>query len=217
MKLATQVIVAVAVAASISSAFLSMSSPQGAFSVLNQFQLFILLPMIGAYIPPKVIDIITGMSFSMISFSFLPIEKIPFATDLFDYDQNADYFDDIGLTSGSSLLNHLGLLAMLMLLILPHCIIGCCHFISTLTLDENNCFRKTIKKVSEFLTLSAYVRLGMESFLFICISSAAEAYQLDTKTTFKSISLIFSYLLSLLLILFVFLCLWETIRHISRD
>jgi hypothetical protein len=116
-------VLAVGVILSFATAITSMSSPQMAFSMLNQFQMYILLPIIGAYIPQRVIDVITGMSFIMFSFSFIPFEKIPFIADLFtliDYDQSDDYFDSIGLTSGSSFLNHIGLLIICCLLALYH-------------------------------------------------------------------------------------------------
>jgi hypothetical protein len=108
-----QSVVAIGIAISLGASALSMSSPQGAFSIINQLNLFILLPMIGAYIPSKVIQILLGMNFAMFSFSFIPIEKTPLVTDLFnfiDYDQSDDYLDLVGLTSGSAILNHIALL-----------------------------------------------------------------------------------------------------------
>ena len=122
----TAVIMGAAVAASMGAALLSMSSPQGAFSMINQFQLFILLPLIGAYLPFTVITSITGMSIAMFSFSFIPFDKIPLINTLFnvfDYDQSDDYFDDIGLTSGSAFLNHIGLLLIIGVFILFHLLI----------------------------------------------------------------------------------------------
>lgn len=119
----TQAIIAGGVALSMGAAVLSMSSPQGAFSLLNQFQLFILLPMIGAYIPQKIVELITGMSFSMFSFSFIPFEKIPIVFDLFnsfDYAQDDSYFDEIGLTSGSTFLNHIALIIIVSTVVICH-------------------------------------------------------------------------------------------------
>ena len=100
-----------------------VSSPQGAFSLINQFQMFVLLPMIGAYMPIDVIDVITGMDFTMFSFDFIPLVKIPFLTqmiDLIDYNQSNSYYQTIGLSSGSSLVNHLGVILVVLILLLVH-------------------------------------------------------------------------------------------------
>jgi hypothetical protein len=116
-------VLAAGVAISTTASFATMASPQGTFSMLNLFQLYILLPMIGPYIPPRVVDFITGMSFTMFSFSFIPFEKVPLITTIFnfiDYDQSDDYFDNIGLTSGSAFLNHIALLIIIGVMILYH-------------------------------------------------------------------------------------------------
>jgi hypothetical protein len=116
-------IIITGVAANMGASLMSMSSPQGAFSMINQFQLFILLPMIGTYIPESVIKVITGMSFVMFSFSFIPFDEIPMINTLFnvfDYDQSDDYFDTIGLTSGSAFLNHISLLIIIAALVMLH-------------------------------------------------------------------------------------------------
>jgi hypothetical protein len=116
-------IVMTGVAANMGASLMSMSSPHGAFSMINQFQLFILLPMIGIYISESVIKVITGMSIAMFSFSFIPFDKIPMINTLFnvfDYDQSDDYFDNIGLTSGSAFLNHISLLIIIAAFVMLH-------------------------------------------------------------------------------------------------
>lgn len=73
----TQGVLAAGVLASVVAAGMSMSSPQGAFSIVNQFQLLILIPLAGTYLPEDVIAFITGMDFTMFSFDFIPFEDIP--------------------------------------------------------------------------------------------------------------------------------------------
>jgi hypothetical protein len=197
----TQIIVATAAAISLGAALIMMSSPQGAFSMLNLFQLYILLPMIGAYLPPRVIKIILGLDFSLVSFSFLQIEKIPLITNMFnfiDYDQSDDYFDELGLTSGSALLNHIPLILILGVLVLYHLSILPC-FRATKSLKEGNWVRWIVQKLFEMMTFSIYVRVMLESYLYIWISTVSEINQFDVSTGFKQISLgwWFLFLLSL--------------------
>jgi hypothetical protein len=135
-----QSIALVGIVTSLGVSVISMSSPQTMFSIINQFQMFILLPMIGAYMPPKVIQVLLGMNFSIFSFSFIPLEKIPLISDLInfiDYDQNDEYFDSIGLTSGSAFLNIIALMLVFGLFTLYHLSLLPCYHLSK-QLNEKN-------------------------------------------------------------------------------
>jgi len=120
---AGQIVVAVAVGVSFSTAIVKSVSPQSAFTIVNQFQLYILLPMIGAHIPEKVLSFIEGMSFTMFSFSFIPYDSIPLSSEissLLDYDQSDAYIDSIGMTSGSALINQLALISIYLVIFMIH-------------------------------------------------------------------------------------------------
>ena len=110
-------------ATTILSSVMSVSSSQGSFSLLNLLQLFILLPMIGKYLPPKIIAFILGMDFSLFSFDFIPFEDIPFAQSInkfFSFSQKDKYLNEIGLKSGSSFVNHLRLMILFALIFMVH-------------------------------------------------------------------------------------------------
>lgn len=95
---------------STASSAATMSSPTGVYSIINQFQLYILLPMLPPYFPEKVGDFILGVDFSLLSLNFLPFKSIPFlegGEDLIDYPQSEDYLEAIGLESMSSIMNYL--------------------------------------------------------------------------------------------------------------
>jgi hypothetical protein len=124
---ATASVAIVASSVVLSSVFslLSSSGSQGAFSSIHQYQLYILLPMIGAYMPNEIVDILLGMKFVTFSFSFLGISGIPIVTnaiDKIDFNQNDDYLENIGLESGSSVVNYLPLLTVLLLMGIMHLI-----------------------------------------------------------------------------------------------
>jgi hypothetical protein len=51
-------------------------STQSTWSMVNQLQLFLLLPFVPDYMPSKVSEFIFGMKKFMLSFNFIPINKI---------------------------------------------------------------------------------------------------------------------------------------------
>ena len=120
------VIVGVFAATTVMSSMMSVSSSQGLFSLINLFQLYILLPMTGKYLPPKIIAFILGMDFTLFSLDFIPLEDIPYAVNVkefFDYAQEDEYLNDIGLKSGSSFVNHLRLMGLFTFIFIFHLLI----------------------------------------------------------------------------------------------
>ena len=83
------------------------------------------MPLTDAYFPPEIIAFLTGLDFSLFSFSFLPI-KIIFGVeailDLFDYSQSDDYYVDMGFNSGSAFVNHFNLLVVFITISILHLI-----------------------------------------------------------------------------------------------
>ena len=214
-KRIAQVAFGIVILLSTSTSIFRITSLQGVFSVINQFQLFILLPMIGAYFPPKIIDLITGMNFSLFSFSFIPIKQIPFVNQVIrelDYDQGVDYYDEIGLTSGSALMNHLELLIFIIVIILLHVAMLPCYFASR-RLSTSNWVRRSLTATYNTMTLSAYVRILIQSFLFVSISCASEIVEFNTETSFKMFSLSTSFLFSTVLVAFLIFSIIMTLGN----
>ena len=89
------------------SSLLSMSSNNSIWSIINQYQLFLLLPLMGAYMSDDVIKFITGQDFTILPFSFNQVSKKS-AFKLTKYlkcDQDNQYLNDIGFESCSALIN----------------------------------------------------------------------------------------------------------------
>ena len=103
---ATRVVLCAGIILAFSSAVMSMSSPQSAFSIINQFQLLILLPLIGTYLPDDIVLFLSGMDFTLFSFSFIPIDKL---LSFADSNPESSYLEQIGLKYKSSLLNNISL------------------------------------------------------------------------------------------------------------
>lgn len=83
---------------------------------MNQFQLYTLMPMLLSYFPPKIIQFILGMDITMFSFDFIPSDSISFVQALKDwisYPQEDSYLREMGLISGSSLVNFFSMIGFI--------------------------------------------------------------------------------------------------------
>mmetsp|Transcript_2553 Transcript_2553/g.2186 ORF Transcript_2553/g.2186 Transcript_2553/m.2186 type:complete len:95 (+) Transcript_2553:759-1043(+) len=90
--------------------FGSGSSSQGLFSLFNQFQLLMLIPMLPISYPGKFKQFILGMDFTMLSLDFIPVEDIPLVDQIskwIDLSQSDAYLNEIGLSSNSVIINYL--------------------------------------------------------------------------------------------------------------
>jgi cysteine-rich repeat protein len=120
---ASVAIVGVGAVLSSVSSIAGSSGTQGAFKMIHLYQLYILLPMIGAFMPNEIINLILGNEIVLFSFSFLSINDIPLiinAVDKIKLDQTNDYLGNIGLESGSTMVNHLPFVTVLLLIGIAH-------------------------------------------------------------------------------------------------
>ena len=109
------------VAAAIS--LMNMSSPIGVWSIVNQFQMFMLLLLTGAFIPETVRQYLSGMDFVSLNFDFIPFIKVPLISDLYlwmKFEQTNDDLGDVGLDDGSTVVNNISFLVILLIFITLH-------------------------------------------------------------------------------------------------
>jgi hypothetical protein len=120
MIVSYSIIAAITVLVGLSVLF-SLSSPLFLWAILGQFQLLILLPLTTAYIHPDVIDYFKGFDFALLSMSYIPnIDISLFGLGTIDYDQNDAYLNDIGLESGSALVNISSMISFALVIIPIH-------------------------------------------------------------------------------------------------
>ena len=101
----TVTLTSIGMASVIATSIISLTSPQGIWISINEFQLLLLLLLTGAYFPSNISYYLTGVSFSSFSFNFIPVIKSPgpnYLKSWLDFNLNNDYLSDIGLNSGSS-------------------------------------------------------------------------------------------------------------------
>ncbi|CAI2376235.1 unnamed protein product [Moneuplotes crassus] len=192
----------------------SFSSPQGAWSMVNQFQVLMLMPLTRSYFPSDIILFLTGMKFTLLSLSFIPFPEIPGIktfVNQFDFDQMDDYIYEMEIKSGSTFVNSLTLLSLVGLIAIFH------FFISLLkktkeTDEEKKLSRKVIWWLYEQLTFGVYIRIILEAFLLVVVSSLYELYMF----TYDNL---LSYIANIVIIFlwgsFFIICLWQWVR--SKD
>jgi hypothetical protein len=169
------------VAAGSASAILSSSSSQGAWSSVNQFQLYLLIPLVGAYIHKDVLAFLEGFNFSMISFSFLSLDSIPIIKNilsLFPGAPNSPYMQSIGLEYESTIRNIMGTMLLILILLLLHILIAIPLQIYARKYDEDSKFRRFSKFLFLFFTFAIYIRVILESYLIVCLSCVLEFWRL---------------------------------------
>lgn len=91
-----------AVVASTATRSMGGGSSQGMWSMINQFQFYLLLPLLGAYIPEEFLDFLQGYSFVLFNFNFIKIPSLPVYKDLteyFDCGNYNSYLKSIGIES----------------------------------------------------------------------------------------------------------------------
>mmetsp|Transcript_8946 Transcript_8946/g.8499 ORF Transcript_8946/g.8499 Transcript_8946/m.8499 type:complete len:122 (+) Transcript_8946:120-485(+) len=115
--------VALGITLASASSILSLSSINSIFSIMNSLQLAILLPLVPDYFSPKVLEFLSGMGFTMLSFDFIKLNDIPLVerlTDWVSYPQSDGYLNSLGMRSGSSVVNYLSLMVIIILVGIIH-------------------------------------------------------------------------------------------------
>ncbi|CAI2381543.1 unnamed protein product [Moneuplotes crassus] len=188
------------------SSILSLSSINSIFSIMNSLQFAVLLPLVPDYFSPKVLDILSGMGFAMFSFDFIKFKDLPFVEDLTEwvkYPQSDEYLNSLGMRSGSSVVNYLSLLAILILVGVINFGIFVCK---RCTENSKHTRCKTFfNKLFKLLTFNIYIRIFMQAFVFTTLSIFSELYNLNLATTVTQISfglcIVFAICTSVLFIL----------------
>lgn len=109
---ATVVTTSVAAASSMSG----LSSGQSIWSLVNQYQLVILIPLLNTYLGQDFRFYITEFRFISLDFDFMSVVEIPYLDPLVErlnYDQSEEVFANNGIESGSFVNNHYGLFKVL--------------------------------------------------------------------------------------------------------
>ncbi|CAI2380856.1 unnamed protein product [Moneuplotes crassus] len=171
------------------SSMLSLSSINSIFSIMNSLQLAILLPLIPDYFSPKVLAFLSEMGFTMLSFDFIKFKDIPFVEELTDwvsYPQSDGYLNSLGMRSGSSVVNYLSLMAIIILIGIINVGVFLCYRCTKNS--KNRKCKKFTRKLFKFFTFNVYIRIFMQAFVFTTLSIFSELYNLNLDTIVTIVS-----------------------------
>ena len=171
----------------------SVSSAQSIWSMLNQYQLFLTLPLVGWYMSPELVTFISEFEFVTFSGNFIPFKNIfhKFYTWM-DIPQSKNDLESIGLNSGSTLINQLGVILLVLFIMVLHLIFVILKW-KILWKIENTFWIKLFDKVDHFFTFSFYLRINVEIYLFTILSSFSEIGSFNnTNSAANVLSFIFS-------------------------
>ena len=211
--------------------FSSSSSSSSSFGMMNQIQLVILLPLVGAYLPEKIYDYLKSMNASLFNLGFLPTNNSPSVVSfksMFDFKQPNSYLYLIGLESGSSLVNILNLTVVVGMVMWVHAVslilfwifrkVSCCTWLKNLN-----------AKILKTLTFGFYIGVYCETYILFLLVDFSEIRYTQTSgttrsgsssgttvsTTTKTMnykSSIVSYVICGFMGLFMLLTLWQWIK-----
>ena len=120
---ATQSTIGTSMGVAAAVSLMNMSSPVGVWSIVNQFQMLMLLILTGAFIPLTVRHYLSGMDFVSLNFDFIPFIEVPLISDLYlwmKFEQTNGDLKDVGLDYGSTVVNNISFLVILVLFIITH-------------------------------------------------------------------------------------------------
>ncbi|CAI2381063.1 unnamed protein product [Moneuplotes crassus] len=171
------------------SSILSLSSINSIFSIMNSMQLGILLPLVPDYFSPKVLAFLSGMGFTMFSFGFIKFKDLPFVeaiSNWVSYPQSDEYLNSLGLRSGSSFVNYLSLMAIIVLVGITHLGVAVCN--GWAENSKSPKCKQFMKKLFNFFTFNIYIRIFIQAFSFTTLSILSEIYNLNLSTTVTKVS-----------------------------
>ncbi|CAI2387820.1 unnamed protein product [Moneuplotes crassus] len=208
-----------------STALLNLSAPTAVWALANQLQILLTLVLTGAYLPTKIEDYISGQTFASFNFDFIPVFDIPVVKiplEALDFNHTDIKMKTVGVVSGSSFVNNIGFLITILALIFCHMILSCLCRLRP-TEDERccrRCYRVTHSKFLRTMKWGIYIRLLLEAYMILMISSLAEfSFNREfSGSLFSTQNLcnIGSALVSLCLIIVCIIFLSKSIYYIKR-
>lgn len=208
---ASQAAVGASVGIGTIAAILSSSSSNSAFASINQFQLYMLVPLLGTGLHKNVIDYITGFKFTAFSFDIIDFQTVPglqMVMTYFEFQNSDQYLSKIGISSLSTTLNLFSTLLIFTLLFL-------CHIL--LVLPVYSCLRRRAssdklqrlgRALMQLFTFTIYIRMGLESYQLMAMSGLNEICNSGKEQTAQAVSLGITWVLLIISVIMIFGVFW---------
>ena len=182
------------IGASIINELVFGSTCQSIWALVNQFQLYLLIPFFKSYLTINFISVLSNFSIAFYNFKFLSGIKLYFFDDKIneiDYLEPDDRFKDSGLSSGSFIVNEYNFFKSLLFVIIVNIIFIIGKVILKISKTEK--FSGIIKFLSEYFHFKIYIRMILEGYLFWLLASMNENYIISSARLHTT-----SYILSIL-------------------
>mmetsp|Transcript_21943 Transcript_21943/g.19491 ORF Transcript_21943/g.19491 Transcript_21943/m.19491 type:complete len:209 (+) Transcript_21943:931-1557(+) len=178
MSSGTSAVSGISALAVIGVAILNLSSITAIWSLVNQFQLFLLLILTRTPMAGDAKGMLTGNAFASFDFSFIPIksglQSTPGMNIFFKWieiDQDNFYLKTIGIESASAIINNIGVITSL-------CILFGMNFVFQCFISKKINFEKTKKcsintifvKFYDFFNFMVYIRLMLEGYQLVLVT-----------------------------------------------
>ena len=212
-SVANQAVMGVGVTSMAAASAFSLSSPQGMWSWFNEFQLLMLLLLTGAYFPKEIVKFLEGMDFTSFSFNFIPTInalKLVSLTSWIDSNLDNEYLQVIGMNSGSAFVNNFSLICTVIFIILIHWFYWVVHRMLLKKFTERPILLKIINSIMRILTFNIYIRITIEAYQFLVISSAYEINRFNVENSSRKVSISIAFLIYFTCIAFIVFIAIET-------
>ena len=197
----TQSVVGAAAGASMIFSFWNLSTPQGLWITMNQFQLILLLLLTNSHIPKSIVDYLSGLKATTWSMNFIPFKDIPgikWVIDSLDHDLENKSLDYFGIFSGSTFANNLSLIWVILIILVLHLLYLLIFKSLKGKFKHKEKWVKLLDWFYQLFTFTIYLRFILEANQFMMLSSFSEIKSWSTSDDSKIISLWIAFILSFL-------------------
>ena len=128
-----------------------------------------LLLLTGAYIPKPLRKYLFDRDVVFLNFNFIPFNKLPLVYDFYiwiKFDHYNSDFNEIGVESGSTVVNNLSTTAILILFSIIHLVIGLLYWRKK---SKTGVCGKITRAAWKAMSLTAYIRLLLENSLYMML------------------------------------------------
>lgn len=218
MGLLYWVLIFVGIAFNFLTMMTSKNFSQSLFSMLNQGQIILLIPLIGVHVPEKFIDFNRVIDSCLGSFADVSKYIIPNIFDRIEdhnIEQDNWYLTLIEIESKNSLYSITGVLTLLTVLGIFHMFV---YLLNDFSLEKKggSNYSKTLHCFINWLTFGAYIRLFLFCYLFFLIISIDEVKN-PANREYDLTSYYFSWILLIFSLFSTVLLTFHAIQHSSTE
>ena len=175
------------------------------FSLINEVQLILLLPILPNYMSDEVKSFIASLNYCLFSFDFINInfeKNFQNQNISLDYNQPGSYLNQINLNSGSGFVNIQSNIIGICIFIVIHISLLIWNYVISIR-RGNRWYSKWILKLFERMTFGWYFTYINCSYLMFLLISLSEIYRFDSSNTKRIVSLSFSFVIIIFCLVFL--------------